>query len=300
MDKLRLVGSAINALGRLSPKRAGRLALLLFTRPRRAPLDPHLAAYLDAGERLALDFGEGLVGYRFPPRAPEQPQRQAPRGPRVLLLHGWESHAGRWVPLVERLRARGCTCTALDGPAAGRSGGTTTPFNYYVAAAVAFERAYGPFDAMVGHSLGGGVAAQLCLRTPPPRRPRRAVLLASFDESEHVFARYRAMMGYAPHVGQAYAAAIEELVERLTPGTTVADYSPAAAARRLSDVSALIVHSRDDAICPFAEGERLHLAWPGSRFLPLVGAGHRLQRADVLAAVTSFLAGEHPPRDGAR
>ena len=281
--RYRRLGAAVNTVARLSPKLAGRVATRLFIQPRRFEPKPEEAAYLHEAELLRVGFEPPLAGYRWAPGACHHP-----RG-RVLLIHGWESYAARWTPLARRLVREGFAVYAFDGPAAGRSGGRITPFNLYVRAAAAVERAHGPFDAYVGHSLGGGVAAQLAARLPAQRRPTKAVVMACFDESEHVFDRYHKMLGLNSRVRSAFDARIGRVVERLT-SDTVRDYSNTAALRQVGgDILGLVVHSRDDAVAPVHEAEALHAAWPGARLLLYDDEGHGLYGKQVVDEVSDFL-----------
>ena len=286
--RYRRLGAAVNTVARLSPRLAGRVAARLFIQPRRFAPKPAEAAYLAEAERLHVGFDPPLVGYRWSPGVDESPRR------RVLLIHGWESYAARWSPLARRLVRQGAEVIAFDGPAAGRSGGRITPFNLYVRAAAAVERDHGPFDAFVGHSLGGGVAAQLAARLEETRRPERAVVMACFDESEHVFDRYHAMLGLNSRVRRAFDARIGRVVERLT-SDTIRDYSNTAALARIGeDVAGLVVHSRDDGVAPVREAEALHAAWPGARLVVYEEEGHGLYGEQVVDEVAEFVLGAAP------
>ena len=291
--RYRRLGAAVNTVARLSPRLAGRVATRLFIRPRRFAPSPEEAAYLAEARHLPFPFDPPLVGYRWAPR-----HRAARPRLRVLLIHGWESYAARWAPLARRLVERDAVVHAFDGPAAGASGGRITPFNLYVRAAAAFEREHGPFDVFVGHSLGGGVAAQLAARLPPGRRPSRAVVMACFDESEHVFDRYHEMLGLSGRVRRAFDARIHRIVDRLT-SDTVRDYSNTAALQRVGDgAEGLVVHSRDDAVAPVREAEALHAAWPGARLVVYDDEGHGLYGARVREEVVDFVTASPLPSMG--
>ncbi len=273
----RRLGWAINALTRLSPKLGGWLAIQLFTRPRRLKFQPEAQQALKAAEALRLANNPPLVGYRW---------MAEPTAPRVLLIHGWESHSARWLPMQARLQTLGINVTAFDGPAAGASGGRRTPFNRYVAAALAFDAAYGPFDAYVGHSLGGGVAIQLAARVPDHHKPQAVVAMASFDESEKVFDRYHHMLGLDARV----RAAFDREIEAELRGGSVRDYSNTLAAAQLAGVRGLIVHSDDDNVSPIEGGLALHAAWPGAELLRLHHEGHRLLGEATQEAIVQWLA----------
>lgn len=245
---------------------------------------PNAQQYLDKAERLHAELEHPLVGYKW--------QAKGDVKQRVLLVHGWESHAGRWVPLVQRLRKKGIEVIAFDGPAAGQSGGKETPFNYYIECVEEIERQHGPFDAVVGHSLGGGVAVQLCARLDGSRRPSKAVVMAAFDESNHVFDRYHGMLALSDRVRKAFDAHIIQLVNvGREESLTIQDFSNPAAAKTLSDVDALIVHSIDDPVSPYHEGVAIHEAWPEAQLATFEDESHRLQGKNVLSSIVSFLAG---------
>ena len=266
----------------LSPKLAGNIAVRLFIRPRRISVKTSEQVCLDQAERLIMDVGHSLVGYRWKTKGEAQQ--------RVLLIHGWESHAGRWEPLVQRLRQKGMEVIAFDGPAAGQSEGKETPFNFYIDCLQKVELRHGPFDAVIGHSLGGGAAVQLCARLEAGRRPSRAVIMAAFDESNHVFDRYHRMLNLSDRVRAAFDKHIIEMInvghdEKLS----IADFSNVAAAKTLGDVKALIVHCTNDAVCPHHEGVAIQKAWPNAVLVSFEDEGHRLQGNNVHNAIVQFL-----------
>ncbi len=282
MNKLHVLGSAINTIARLSPKLAGNIAVRLFIRPRRISAKTSEQECLNQAELLTIDVGHSLVGYRW--KVEEGSQQK------VLLIHGWESHSGRWQPLVQRLLKKGMEVIAFDGPAAGQSGGKETPFNFYIDCLQQVELHHGPFDAVVGHSLGGGAAVQLCARLDTERRPSRAVIMAAFDESNHVFDRYHRMLNLSDRVRNAFDKHITELInvgqdEELAIG----DFSNVAAAKTISNTEALIIHSTDDAVCPCHEGVAIHEAWPNAELATFKDEGHRLQGEHVLDKIVQFL-----------
>jgi pimeloyl-ACP methyl ester carboxylesterase len=55
--------------------------------------------------------------------------------------------------------------------------------------------------------------------------------------------------------------------------------------------SALVIHSTDDQVVPFADGQEIAAAWPGAQFIACEGLGHRRILADpnVVSAALKFL-----------
>lgn len=105
--------------------------------------------------------------------------RKLGRGPALLLLHGIGDSSQTWVPLMRRL-ARRYTVVAPDLLGHGAS---DKPRADYSAAAYAngmrdlMEVLHIDSATIVGHSLGGGVAAQIAYQYP--ERCERLVLVAS-------------------------------------------------------------------------------------------------------------------------
>lgn len=103
----------------------------------------------------------------------------AGRGPAVLLIHGLGGFAESWRLNLDALAARS-TVYALDLPGFGNSGKPPAPYDlrFFATAVGAFMDALGIGQAtLVGHSLGGAIAATFAL-VHPGRVERLALLSA--------------------------------------------------------------------------------------------------------------------------
>ena len=90
---------------------------------------------------------------------------------RALLIHGLSSNSSTWWRLAAALEADGWHVTAPDL----RGHGTAARYDTYRFDDLVSDLPDGPFDLMVGHSLGGTVAAVAGSKRPP--LARRIVLL---------------------------------------------------------------------------------------------------------------------------
>ena len=91
-QQLLRLGSLINFIAKVSPWLAGRIAVKLFISPRRQPIRKPVRSFLKEAVPLWFEFKPNLAAYRWHSRKVS---------PKVLLIHGWESHSGRWMPLVK-------------------------------------------------------------------------------------------------------------------------------------------------------------------------------------------------------
>ncbi len=249
----------------LRPDQAARL----FMRPQRKAEPPAGPPFAGA-ERRELEFEGGkLVLW------------EAGSGPTVLALHGWEGTAADVAPLATALLAAGFRVVALEFPAHGGSDGKSTSLFQCTRAVTHAAGQIGAIDAVVAHSVGCPVAVEAM---KAGLKPRAAVLLATP-------ARYK---DYAQQFGKLAGLDTEgtqQMIDELRGlGVDVAAIDTPAAVKAL-DVAALLVHSDDDRVVPQAMGQEVARAWPGARFMPVSGLGHRriLSAPAVVEAAVAFL-----------
>ena len=117
-----------------------------------------------------FDLPEGRIAYRT--WGPE-----AAMGARIVLLHGLAADVQSWASLAAALARSGRTVVAADLPGHGATGIEAADIETVAGAATAFlERLGGEPVELVGHSLGGAVAARVARWAPG--RVRRLTLLA--------------------------------------------------------------------------------------------------------------------------
>lgn len=208
---------------------------------------------------------------------------RAGQGPAVLLVHGWEGHAGDMAAFIPGLLEAGCSVVVPDLPAHGASEGERASIPTAMSALLAVQSVLGDFHAAIAHSIGCAVTVEAMARG---LRVGRAVLIASP-------ARYcDHLRGVAAGLGYDQAQTRELTAELLKLGVDAAalDVHRAAAALRQP---ALLLHSADDRVVPLRRSEELASIWPGARLACLEGLGHRriLAAPEVVHAAVSFAAG---------
>ncbi|MFO0799356.1 MAG: alpha/beta fold hydrolase [Gemmataceae bacterium] len=244
------------------------------------------------------------------------------RGTHVLFIQGVGVHGDGWLPQVEALRD-GFTCLTFDNRGMGRSvpaGGPITVAEM-AADALAVLDAEGVAEAhVVGHSLGGLVAAQLALAARG--RVRSLALLCTFADGRaaapltprmmwlgmrsRVGTRAMRRRGFAALIyppGGAAAADFGALAALFghdlgdTPAVVGAQLKAMRAATvsprlgELAGVPTLVASAAHDPITPPRLGRALAAGIPGARFVEFADASHGLPITH--AAETNALLRDH-------
>jgi pimeloyl-ACP methyl ester carboxylesterase len=281
-----LIGRALRATATVSPKLAGRLALRAFftASPRSRVRDADSATHHVALKTLIPVRGRALTAYTW---AVGPGTRQD--SPTVLLLHGWRGRASQFAPLVRELVADGVRVVSFDAPAHGASPGGPADIRDWVAAAEVLATVHGPFDALVGHSLGSLAALTAARSTVPTGRV--AVVSGAGDPDALVteFAREVGLdAATRANLETRFFARLGEDRASAT-GRYDAVTNPLPARTEL-----LVIHDRNDRRLPDHDARRLHAAHSGrSCLVSTTGTGHTaVLSSDVaLDALTAFVRG---------
>ena len=261
----------------LSVSLAGRLAFRLFLTPQRRSIDAEDLPIVAQARKVRLRSGnDEFIVWQW-----------GDRGPCVVLLHGWGSHAARFGSFIAPLRAAGFSVIGIDAPAHGSSPGRLSDLPRFRDSLAAVLRAHAPVHAVVGHSLGGG-AVLTVLAEITGHHPQKICLFGVPSDMDYILESFAMMLGLGD-------AARANLRERFTAhfGRPAAEISVAAAAPSVR-IPVLVVHDEDDNVAPFAQGAALASAIPQATLWRTQGLGHSgaLRDADTIERVVEFLRAE--------
>ena len=207
-------------------------------------------------------------------------------GPRVLLVHGWDSRGSHLAAFVEPLLRAGFAVTLFDLPAHGDSGGNLSSPVHAGRALAALAEHLGAIHGVIAHSLGSAaslwafahglkVSASVHLSGPSSLSPMLQLQALGHGltlEEQGEFSRW-----VEQHIGIPPA-------EMDLPALKQGLQHPA-----------LIMHDPSDRVVPFAASADLHRHWTGSELIELDGLGHRriLTDPQVIARSCALLSGTH-------
>lgn len=248
-----------------------------FSAPERIPLTSAEKAALAGAAGLPLRH-EGLKLARWTLGA----------GPRVVLVHGWNSRGAHLLGFAQPLVAAGFSVTLFDLPAHGDSTGHAASVVHAGRALRALTAELGEVHGVIGHSMGSAAALWAFAQG---LQVQRSVHLAGPSSLTPMVQGIARAQGLGPADAGAFAGWVERFI-----GMPIASVDLARLLHGLRH-DGLIVHDAEDRTVPFIASEALHAAWAGSRLDRVTGLGHRrlLTDADVIRRSVAFIAGEATP-----
>lgn len=251
-----------------------RKAYQYLTTPMVFKLRPHEKEVLDTAKKERLHFNDFDI----------QLYSWGQGETTVLLVHGWEGHAGNFADLVPHLVKRNFTVLAFDGPSHGASSkGPTSSFEFTDLVTTLVKK-YHP-QHVVSHSFGS-VAALISLGSHPELNVKKYVGVTVPNKLRERLEEIANFIGL-PYI------VVTRLIEKLqakhnivVDQINVQDYAP-----KSSFNSALILHDENDRVLPIERSKEVADHWPIAQFKVVNGTGHYriLRTPQVLHRIADFL-----------
>ena len=265
---------AVRVVSALAPAIAARWIYYLWFKTYRHATPPREHDWIRNAQRRYIDTPQGRLSALT---------WGSPSAKRVLLVHGWNGRASQMGAFAQPLLQAGFTVTAMDLPGHGESSGNNSNLFAGAHAVHAAQQAWGPFDAVVGHSFG---AAVNLLAMFQGLHTDCAVSISQPPNIRWLLEFYCRFVGVPARVETRVMGLIEKRfghdvwrllrVEELVKSVAI---------------KALVVHDKNDTEVPFEQGQFIAAAWPGADFFATKGLGHyRVLRApDVVQVAVRFI-----------
>ncbi|WP_040254808.1 alpha/beta hydrolase [Psychroserpens mesophilus] len=265
------IGVIINFISLFSSRRAGKIAIKLFSSPRRKRLKEIEKDFLETAFIEDLKYDNiTIMTYRW-----------LGKNDTILLAHGWESNSVRWKDLIIKLRALDYNVIALDAPAHGRSGGRS--FNAVIYSEC-INLVVKKFNAkiIIGHSVGGMATTFFQHKYQLPT-VEKLILLGAPSNFVGVFERYVKMMGYNKRTTQSINDIVYERFNNKPEHFNAAKFSETIAAQ------GLLIHDKYDTIIPYSDAEDFKNFYKNSQLITTEGFGHGLKSDAVDDHILDFV-----------
>lgn len=266
---LQVLRAQNRVLSLIQPETAIKKAGNLFFTPRKHSAKEWEKQAESLGRRMTLKNGASVIVWG--------------EGIPVLLMHGWEGRATQMSGFINPLTSKGYQLIAIDAPAHGQSSGDQSNPMRFIESMFLAEQAFGPFYAVIGHSMGGGCALY---SVAEGLSAEKVVSIAGPASFQRVSKRFASFIGLGDKVADKFIQHVEQVVgipfEEIDLVSKVPDLTQ----------PGLIVHDSDDLEIPFRDAQSLAAAMPGAHLYDTVGLGHRqiMRSSLVIDTVSNFVA----------
>lgn len=258
--KIELLKKGILALQYVSPRVASELIWSHFTRPGKPHFTEPQQELLAKAETTKLSyFGYEIVGYKW-----------GTGDKKVLLSHGWRSKIADFRNMINHLVRQGYTVEGIDMKAHGQSGGRHTALpefrdilkNHYVQ--------NGPYDAVIGYSLGGLASGIMLSELSADFRPNKLFLIATPPFTRYFFAEAIRQVGCKEKVYDEMCQLVEVNYHQ-----SIDYFDLRTKVEELKTMDLHLIYDEQDDMVPFDKGVDFTSSIPGDiNFVHTKGLGH--------------------------
>ncbi len=201
---------------------------------------------------------------------------------KILLVHGWSGRGTQLVKIADILLQNGYTTISLDAPAHGKSPSKTTIMVEFIESILFLEKEFGPFDAAVGHSLGG---MSLLNSVRKGLQLKKLVTIGSGDVIKDIMNDFIKKIQLHPKISNLLESHFEKQF-----GETMDSFSAYLSAKEIA-IPVLVIHDNDDDEVSVKCGIHIHKNLKNGELLITKGLGHRKILGDptVIEKVLDFI-----------
>lgn len=201
---------------------------------------------------------------------------------KILLVHGWSGRGTQLFKIADELVKAGYATISFDAPAHGKSPGRTTIMSEFVATILEIDKQFGPFDAAVGHSLGG---MSLLNAVKKGFKINHLAIIGSGDIVQDILDDFVAKLGLKPNI----SSKLREHFEKKY-GQEMDSYSGYKSAMEI-DIPVLVIHDKNDPEVAVIAGINIYNHLKNGTLYLTEGLGHRKILGDpaVIDKVVQFV-----------
>jgi esterase/lipase len=268
----KIIGQYINTLFRVSPEKATELAFELFSKPRKGFFNKNsLPNILKSSKVEYLTCNQKT----FPVYQWQQGSEH------VLLVHGWESNAARWEPLINLLIQRNFSVTCFDGPAHGMAEGRLFSIPEMASFINIIQNKF-EIPYLVGHSVGG-TASLYYQHLYKDQGLKKMAVLGAPSDLEKLIENFQKLLGLHPKLGllliQHFEKKIEGSVSNFSGKLFVKDF----------ELSGLIYHDELDDVVLLDEAYKIANHWEQVTLKTTRGLGHSMHDETMYLDIIEWL-----------
>jgi len=201
---------------------------------------------------------------------------------KILLVHGWSGRGTQLFKIADELIKEGYSIISFDAPAHGKSPGRTTIMSEFVETILEIERQFGPFEAAIGHSLGG---MSLFNAVKRGLTINHLVSIGSGDIVQDILNDFVAKLELKPIASTRLRSYFENKY-----GEEMDNYSASKSALKVL-IPVLVIHDKNDTEVPLEAGIHIHKHLKNGELFLTEGLGHQkiLGNQAVIKKIVQFV-----------
>lgn len=201
---------------------------------------------------------------------------------KILLVHGWSGRGTQLVKIADAFLENGYSTLSFDAPAHGKSGTKTTLMLEFIESILEVEKAHGPFEFAVGHSLGG---MSILNAIKKGLQVEKAVVIGSGNSVINIVNTFVEKIGLPNKVAVLMRKSFEKKYQ-----FDMESFSAYEAAKEVR-IPVLVIHDNNDEDIPVSEAHHLAENLSDKEVLITNNLGHRkiLGDSNVIAKIVEFL-----------
>ncbi len=281
----------------LTPNIAKKWAVNLFFTPMRFKRPVHEQEFvkrakitkvkleLNPTELYNLEYAKGRVLNKHFNQAKEKSHYtlyELGEGPVVLLVHGWSGRASQLGTMALKLAESGYKTVTFDAFAHGNSPGKQTTVFEFVKIIKDIYQQFGPFEAIIAHSLGGIAAGKAIIEGIESNKLITIGSPTTFNFILDSFCKIinasKSIKEYILSFTQNYAKSNEEEFSLTNIGEKL-------------DLPGLIIHDKEDREAEFNQALLFDKNWSQGNLISTKGLGHTriLRDEKILDKIIEFV-----------
>jgi pimeloyl-ACP methyl ester carboxylesterase len=182
------------------------------------------------------------------------------------LVHCWSGRGTQLCKIADELLKAGYSTVSFDAPAHGKSPGKTAIMTDFIETILEIDKNFGPFEAAVGHSLGG---MTLLNSFKNGLALNHLAIIGSGDIVTDILKDFVAKLELKPIISTQLRLYFEKKY-----GVEMDNYSGYKSAMDIP-IPVLVIHDKNDPEVPVAAGINIHKHLKNGELFLTEGLGHR-------------------------
>ncbi|TSE11445.1 alpha/beta fold hydrolase [Aquimarina algiphila] len=201
---------------------------------------------------------------------------------KILLVHGWSGSGTQLSKIADALIAKGYSTISFDAPAHGDSPGKRTMLPHFIETIYQLEEMYGPFEAAIGHSLGG---MSLLRATKYGLQIKKLVIIGTANSITAITKNFAKNLQLNSKVARLLKAYFDKRY-----GEDLDNYSGAVSALGVK-IPTLVIHDKNDVDIHYSAAYEINDNLTNGKLLITEQLGHRkiLGTLEVISKIENFI-----------